>query len=190
MSDTANPGIDERHLKNLELVIKAAQDEYKQVVYDRRFLQHSILRNYTWLSSIMFGAQCMLLQQVVQGQPIFIWLLISAMILTCICFGLCIDTMRGRNICNFPYMDITFRELMDMEEYQWNGEVPPYGDKPHDADDMHRTMIIRLQESIDSNRKIANVTGIKLRCLSLILIIALPLTVLSTMGSLRYLFGL
>ena len=182
--------MDERHFKNLEIILAAAQDEFKLITYDRRAMQHAILRNYAWLSSILFGAQCMLLGQMPQGEVVFLGVLVVAIIVNCVCFGYCIDTMRGRGLYAFPYMGLVFKELIDMEEYQMNGEVPSYSDKPHDADDMHRTMILRLQSSIDANRQVANVVGKKLRRLSVILMVALPLTAVAALGCFRNLFGI
>lgn len=43
---------------SLAALLKAAQDEYKQITYDRRAMQHSILRNYLWLSTILFSVGC------------------------------------------------------------------------------------------------------------------------------------
>lgn len=148
---------------SLAALLKAAQDEYKQITYDRRAMQHSILRNYLWLSTILFSVGCTGVYQVAghSGGPwrldanALFWLFSAASLLASFaCFCLGIDTMRGRGIVFFPYQG-TFEELLDMAYREASRELS--------SGRLALTMTRDLEEAINHHRATATTVGKKLR---------------------------
>lgn len=178
---------DEEYLKKLEIILKAAQDEYKQITYDRRQIQHGLLKNYIWLSTILFSAQTAILLYaldtrttlvVLEPGKAFLFFIILAILLSVGTFALGVDTIRGRKEVKFPYIttfwqmrDYAYRERYDLGRPDNGGEIFPH--------DLYNLMIGDLQYGIDNNRQTAGDVGKKLRCLSWLLLGSIASTVLA-----------
>lgn len=177
------PKFDHANYKEcLTTLLKAAQDEYKVITYDRRTMQHGILRNYLWLSTVMFSVECTGIYRVVSN-PSTPWLmhpgtlfwilaglsLISS--LACFCFG--VDTMRGRGVVFFPYQ-VPFESLMSMAHQEASRDLP--------VGRLYMSMIRDLEKSINQHRAIATTVGRKLRCISWGLLFSLACAVLAVLA--------
>ena len=165
---------DERYFKDLELVLKAAQDDYKQVTYDAKNYQQGLIRNYAWIATVLFGVQCMLLGSATSftgllefsADALFVRVIIFSILLSVGCFCLSVDTMRGRGIVQFPYLNMTYN-MMELMAWQQKEKIVPEGSaEPLESDNLHRCMIELLQASINENRILIAKIGKKLRILS------------------------
>ena len=168
---------DEEYLKKLEIILKAAQDEYKQITYDRRQIQHGILKNYIWLSTILFSTQTAILFYaldartllVLEPGQVFLIFIKIAILLSAGTFIFGVDTIRGRGEVKFPYItrfwqmrEYAYRERYNLGRPDNGGEIFPH--------DLYNFMIGDLQYGIDENRKTAGAVGKKLRWLSWLLL--------------------
>lgn len=184
LSRSRTPAFDFGNYKEfLATLLKAAQDEYKVVTYDRRTMQHAILRNYLWLSTIMFSVECTGIYQVVGNTGVpwpmypsaLFWILAGLSVtssLACFCYG--IDTMRGRGTVAFPYQ-VPFESLMDMA-HQEASRTLPYGR-------LYLAMIRDLEKGINQNRATATKVGKKLRYISWGLLLSLASAVLAVLAA-------
>lgn len=178
------PKFDHANYKEcLTTLLKAAQDEYKAITYDRRAIQHSILRNYLWLSTIMFSVECTGIFQVVgnKGTPwpmhpgTLFWILAGLSLissLACFCFG--VDTMRGRGVVLFPYQ-VPFESLMSMAHQEASRDLP--------VGRLYMSMIRDLEKGINQHRAIATTVGKKLRYISWGLLFSLACAVLAVLAA-------
>lgn len=178
------PKFDHANYKEcLTTLLKAAQDEYKAITYDRRAIQHSILRNYLWLSTIMFSVECTGIFQVVgnKGTPwpmhpgTLFWILAGLSLifsLACFCFG--VDTMRGRGGVLFPYRP-QFESLID-DAHQEASRRVSFGQ-------LYVEMILDLERAINQHRATAMTVGKKLRCISWGLLFSLACAVLAMLAA-------
>ena len=181
---------DERYFKDLELVLKAAQDDYKQVTYDARSYQQTILRNYAWLATVLVGVQVALLSFAKPAGAISLIFLGISMLLAVISFILSMDAMRGRGLMIFPYESTTYQQLSDMAWYRANNIQPPYcNEKELPTDNLMRVMIECLQNSIDENRKIVHSTGLRMRKICKILVATTATTSITAVSCMIYFLG-
>lgn len=178
------PKFDQKDYKDfLAALLKAAQDEYKLVTYDRRTMQHGILRNYLWLSTVMFSVECTGIYQVASntGAPwpmypsTLFWILAGLSLissLACFCFG--VDTMRGRGVVLFPYQ-VPFESLMSMAHQEASRDLP--------VGRLYMSMIRDLEKGINQHRAIATTVGKKLRYISWGLLFSLACAVLAVLAA-------
>lgn len=177
---------DEEYLKKLEVILKAAQDEYKQITYDRRQIQHGLLKNYIWLSTILFSTQTAILLYaldtrttfVLEPGIVFLFFIILAIVLSAGTFAFGVDTIRGRGEVKFPYIttfwqmwEYAYRERYDLGRPDNGKAILPH--------ELHTFMIDELQKAIFENRKTAGDVGKKLRRLSWLLLASIGSTVLA-----------
>lgn len=170
----------EEYEKLLEILLKAAQDEYRQIAYDLPGQQRTVLRNYQWLSTVILAAQCAMFASVVhhgQGFWLFPWsvypspffyICASAATLCCVSvFILGLDTLRGRGFFPFPYQP-TYKDLIILAHKEAH-RVEPTGS-------LLGTMIKNLDDAISLHREAAKPTGPKLRAMSWGLLLSLLFT--------------
>lgn len=159
------------YTSSLEIVLKAAQEDYKQITFDRRRIQHSILRNYLWLATAIFSAECTFFFNLTGNEPILPWPIsigmffytfagfaLSASLAT---FAFGIDSMRGRAPVFMPY-EYTYEHLMDMAHKEASNDTT--------TGSLMVCMIRTLESAINHHREIAVKTGKRLRWLSRLLL--------------------
>lgn len=176
--------------KMLDLILKSAQDEYKQITYDAPANQRLILRNYQWLATVILAAQGALFGHVVNDQqgfwplpwqvtptPIFFVWAISAVLCCFIVFILGLDTLRGRGITLFPCQR-TYSELL----------VIAYDEarKKNKPGCLRSTMVRDLEIAINNQREKAKPVGPRLRKMSWGLLFALLFTVLALIPNIMF----
>lgn len=172
------------YLSNLDLLLKAAQEDYKQITYDRRNLQHSILRNYLWLATAIVSAQITYFINMTSEKPFAPWLvqpsicfyffIIVALALSGIAFAYGIDTMRGRVGVCFPY-EYAYNHMTDMAHKEASSQLA--------SGSLRVYMIQTLEIAINHQREIARETGEKLRHLCRLLLFSLLFMLVSILGT-------
>ncbi len=176
---------EEQYLEKLEVLLKAAQDEYKQITYDRRAVQHGILKNYMWLSTVLFGTQTAILFTVKAGDAAFLalvptfwflFLIALAIVISCATFIFAVDTLRGRGEVRFPYL-ATFDYYRQYVHREFTGAGRPDNGQPIAFHELYGLMINDLQYAIEGNRKTAGEIGIKLRRMAWLMIGSIAATI-------------
>lgn len=182
MSETKFDG--EGYCGSLDIILKAAQDEYKQIVIDRSVIQKGILKTYLWLATAMFSGQCALYTNMLGDTKLLFWQLhlhvaffvcaTASLVLSVGCFAFGVDTMRGRGVIKRPYTK-SYLEIMntayqsaDEGEYQTAYKVG---------------MVFDLNDTINHQIKISQTIGKKLRLLSYSLLASLAITILAVIVS-------
>lgn len=167
--------------KMLDLILKAAQDEYKQVAYDLPNFQKVGLRNYLWLSTVILAAECVLFARVVNPEQgfwlfpwevtaggFFYWWATLALLCGVVVFVGGLDTMRGRGFSLCP-VGRPYGEFMQMAYEEALGK--------RDQAEFRVNMINDLELAINDYRTKANSVGLKLRKMSYALLLSLLFTV-------------
>lgn len=165
----------------LDIILKAAQDEYKQITYDRHNAQHAILRNYLWLATLLISVEGALFSNIIRGKNLpwvmepgffFICFSIAALLSSIAAFFLGIDTMRGRGK-TFRQHQVSYENLIQMAydgaELQKNDE------------NVRLTMIRHLENAISIHSEACKAVGKKLRILSVLLLLSTLFSVLSVL---------
>lgn len=174
----------EKYEKMLELVLKTAQDEFKQVTYDLPNYQKNILRNYQWLSTVILAAECVLFLHVIDKDKgfwllpwevrptlmFYTWAFLAALAALGV-FVLGLDTLRGRGVTWCPTLR-KYAELTQIAYEEANDEMrektPP--------GTLRTTMINDLEIAIEDHRIKASSVGLKLRKMSWGLLLSLCFT--------------
>lgn len=176
--------------KMLDLILKAAQDEYKQITYDTPANQRVILRNYQWLATVILAVQGALFGHVITGREgfwpfpwqvmptvmFYVWAVFA--VLCCLTvFTLGLDTLRGRGITLFPYQR-TYSDLL----------VIAYNEarKQESLGCLRATMVRDLEAAISNQRKKAKPVGPRLRIMSWGLLLALLCTVFAVIPNIIF----
>lgn len=86
----------ENEIKAAQFLLTQSLESYKQVAIDRYQIQHSIIRNYLWLSATLFFAECALMNRLLE-QPLnaCAGVLCVALLLSIIAIALGIEAMTG-----------------------------------------------------------------------------------------------
>lgn len=180
----------EEYNKMLDLVLKAAQDEYKQITYDTPANQRVILRNYQWLATVILAAQGALLSHVITGQQgfwplpwqvtptvmFYVWA-VCAVLCCLIVFTLGLDTLRGRGITLFPYQR-TYSDLLVIAHNEARKQEVPGC--------LRATMVRDLENAINNQRKKVKPVGPRLRIMSWGLLLALLFTIFSVIPNITF----
>lgn len=167
--------------KMLDLILKAAQDEFKQVAYDLPNFQKVALRNYLWLSTVILAAECALFAHVVNPEQgfwmfpwdvtltgFFYWWASLALLCGVVVFVGGLDTMRGRGYSLCP-VGRPYSEFMQMAYEEATGK--------RDQAEFRVNMINDLEVAINDYRTKASSVGLKLRKMSYALLLSLLFTV-------------
>ena len=180
---------EEAYRKLLENVLKAAQEEYKQV-YSLPGEQRVILRNYQWLATVIVAAQGAMFGHIVTGQgfwpfpwhtvPTFMFYVWAVLAVVCslAVFVLGLDTLRGRKETAFPYK----RTYMDLLTIAHDEVRTARG-----VGSLYATMVQDLQAAIDHQKEKARPTGPKLRKMSWTLLLSLLFTFLALLPNITLL---
>ena len=173
MSDTEHEFDTEWYAKCADKMIDLSWDEYKQVTFERHRVQHAILRNYLWLATVVFSAECVGFSQVfdgvvwfglsLHGNLVFNIFAGSSVAISFLAIALGIDSMRGK----LPGVDQPFREwnALYFAGTAWkeaNGEAG--------KTTMHLDLLEHLDKSINHNKELAMRKGKRLRCMSYMLL--------------------
>ena len=181
-SDASDKPFDEEaYRKLLENILKAAQDEYKQVC-SLPGEQRVILRNYQWLATVIIAAQGAMFGHIVTGQGFwpfpwhvvptsmfYVWAVL-AVVCSLAVFVLGLDTLRGRMETAFPYKR-TYKDFMTIA----HDEIRT----ARGVGSLYATMVQDLQIAIDHQREKVRPTGPKLRKMSWALLLSLLFTFLA-----------
>lgn len=168
---------------SLDIILKAAQDEYKQITYDRHNAQHAILRNYLWLATLLISVEGAIFLNIIRGENLpwvmepgvfFIFFSTTSMLFSVAAFLLGIDTMRGRGL-TFRTQQIHYKDLIQMA-YD-NAEVQTNDEK------VRITMITHLENAISHHIEVCTKIGLKLRALSIFLLISVTSCIFSLLGA-------
>lgn len=102
----------------LNIIVKAAQEEYKQAMYDRPNRQSFILKTYIWLSTVIFAGEVSLFSAIVspskyayfyipkiQEEYLFYVCVVLSLVSSFIAFVLGIFAFLGRVKIKPPYRD-------------------------------------------------------------------------------------
>lgn len=161
---------------SLDLILKAAQEDYKQVTFDRPNRQSTILKTYMWLSSLLFAAEWSVFSPIHSGQSSTLFfgsvcpniLFTTLMLVTLGCslaaFVLGVDTARGRISHRYPYEDSytdQFREAYGTSSYEGN---------PTEA--LRLNMIAQLERGILHHRRELERVGRRLRAISILMLVS------------------
>lgn len=167
------------YIGSLDIILKAAQDEYKQITFDRHTAQHAILRNYLWLSTLIISVEGAIFLGIIGGKNLpwlmesgifFIIFSIISMLFSVIAFLLGIDTMRGRGETFHPYQ-MPYEDLVGVA-YQEAAA--------NKADGFLRiTMIRHLENAISHHSRACTIIGEKLRILSRLLLASTGFSILA-----------
>lgn len=162
------------------MLIKYAYDEYKNVTIDRQRIQFGYLRNYLWLATVLIGAQGTLFFKYFESngatQPFwaFLVILISgtvAIFSSLAAFILGVDTLRGRKNTILPFGD--FLQLGDMSHAMAS---------TLNTTQLRSCVLSRLNEAISVHVERAHGIGIKLRRMSVLIIMSTCVTISGTIG--------
>lgn len=161
---------------SLELILKAAQEDYKQVTFDRPNRQSTILKTYMWLSSLLFAAEWSFFSSVREGKApklllgsvcqndLFFALVVMALGCAAIAFILGVDAARGRIAHRYPYEDSYTDQIR--EAYNTSS----YGENPNES--LRINMIIQLERGIRHHRKEIERVGRRLRTISRLMLLS------------------
>lgn len=152
-------------LGSLDILLKIAQDDYKQVTYDAKSIQVGFMRTYLWLSVAVVTAEVSLLLRF--PEKIALFTLCDGLAFTCLAVALVlafaalllgIDLMRGREGTRNPIRGSYERNLDYVEM-----------DKAATAIMVRKKMICDLADAIAANGKTEHRIGETLRILSRLL---------------------
>ncbi len=177
MSDTKESSLEiEWYIKRADKLLDLSWDEYKQVTFDRHRIQHAILRNYLWLATVVFSAECVGFSHIFDGVVwfglsfnvnqifnVFAGLSVAISFLT---IALGIDSMRGE----LPGIDQPFREW-DAIHFAGTAWKEAEGELAKGI--MHLDLLEHLNKSINHNKGLAMRKGKRLRCMSYMLLASL-----------------
>ena len=155
------------YVKHLDKLLDFSWDEYKQVTFERHRIQHAILRNYLWLATAIFSAECVGFSQIFDGVVwfglplnansvfnVFAFLSVACAFVT---MALGINTMRGRDVA-MPYYGWNAVHFSVEAWKEANGEL----DKPT----VHLELLKHLDKAISHNRESTMRKALRLRCMS------------------------
>lgn len=152
--------MDSDYRKDLEAIVQAGQQEYRQVTIDMRVHQHNVLRNYAWLSTVLFGAQSWVLRAsldpsnpLLPVEGIALRALVVAVLVSAGCFCLSLYAMRGLGEAYLP-RTISFTEMRSFAAQARDKEEP---------EAVLSRMIGDLEYATDRNRERTHWTGKRLR---------------------------
>lgn len=100
----------ENEIKAAQFLLTQSLESYKQISIDRYQIQHTIIRNYLWLSATLFFAECALMNRLL-GQTLdaCAGVLCVSIFLSVVSIALGIDAMTGaefdaaQNDCRHDY---------------------------------------------------------------------------------------
>lgn len=179
--------------KALENILRAAQEDYKQITYERRARQQFILRTYLWLSTLILGVQIPIFSHVkissvgfkvvpwdIQITPFFYFWAAVAIFASLASFVLGVDTMRGRGETLVPYQP--YKKLLDLA-YKSASNTPENSSSDKEAWCIE--MIKSLTAAINNERLQASKVGKKLRGISYAILISVLFTMLALMPTFK-----
>lgn len=102
-----------QYLDSLDTILKAAQEEYRQITFDRPNRQFAILRTYLWLGTVVFTGELTLFSAIVSPENSIFTLSINfydqfygycilALVSSLIAFVMGVDALRGRGFLKTP----------------------------------------------------------------------------------------
>lgn len=182
--NTVNTFSHEKYEKMLDLVLKAAQEEFKQVTYDIPREQKMLIRNYQWISTVVLAAESSLFVHVVfkdrgfwpfpwelyPSSMFYLWVVL-AVVMALSVFILGVDTLRGRGVTLCP----TLRTYSELSQIAYEEADDNMQEKTLPGT-LRTTMINDLEIAINNHRKIASSVGKKLRVMSWGLLLSLCFT--------------
>lgn len=154
----------------LESILKCSIDEYNHTTYSLKKFQHSIIKTYMWLATVVFGAEsAFFLDANTEGKLLkflgihinsqhsdFVILASVSVLLSLCVFLLGVDTMRGRKPTQRPTR-CGWLKIADLA----------YTDCDEEYRDGARLAAIRdIEEAINSHLDESSVIGRKLRLMS------------------------
>lgn len=161
----------ELYSKYMDKLIDLAWDEYAQETFNRFQAQHIILRNYLWLGTVIFSAECAVFSQMETGA---VWLgftvsagmafkVLALLAMLCsfmaVLFG--VDSMRGDTKVAMPFYG------KDTIAFAWTAWAEAHKDAGQTT--MQRDILECLNKTISHNRERARRKGTRLRCMSYLL---------------------
>ena len=123
-SSKLNNDIEEHIEKNLDIVLKTAQSEHQNVVYNTWATQNAKLHTYLWLSVAIISAEAALVLRIIDADIIIdldiisLVLLSIAIVIEFISFVVGIDSMRSRDNVSRPiYGDYNYGISVAKEDF-------------------------------------------------------------------------
>ncbi|MEG6504174.1 hypothetical protein [Nitratidesulfovibrio sp. 1201_IL3209] len=159
-----------KYCASLESIVRSAMDDYNHTTYTLKSFQHSTIKTYLWISTVVFAAELAFYADVSGSNTLisFIGMEINiqskifkalsslSLMLSMAVFILGVDTMRGRNSTSSPTSH-GWLALSNMA----------YADCDEDYRDNYRIALIQdISNAITSHLKESNSRGKKLRCMS------------------------
>ncbi|MDY0258478.1 MAG: hypothetical protein RBR41_02280 [Desulfovibrio sp.] len=159
-----------KYSTTLDAVLRSALDDYNQTTYTIKRFQHSTIKSYLWIATVVFAAELAFFADIASTKQLiaFIDLTVDvqskvfkffsclSLILSLVVFLLGVDTMRGRGKgvgpTVFPWTKIGDLAFDDCDEFY--------------TDSCRITLIRDIQEAITQHVAESNSIGVKLRCMS------------------------
>lgn len=182
-SETQRMSYNSIYKASLESILRSALDEYNKITYDLKNFQHSTIKTYLWIATVVFAAELAFYADISGPKTLinfiglhidisskFFKLLSSlSLVLSMAVFILGVDTMRGRKLTMRP----TACNWLLLSEIA-------YKDCDENYKDEHRISLIRdLDDAIINHLKESSIRGIKLRLMSLGILISVGCAILT-----------
>lgn len=169
---------------SLESILRSALDDFNKMTYDLKNFQHATLRNYLWISTVVFASEVSFFSGLSDGSSSMLsFLSLSVNIQSCMfkllacvsllmslgVFLLGVDTMRGRGLTLKPAANtwMVYTKIA-------------YADCDQEYKDDYRMLVIEhLDKALVIHQEQSNKIGTKLRWLSYGIIYSVVLAALT-----------
>jgi len=160
--------------KSLMIILEHTATEYKRTAIDIPASQKSNLKTYLWLSSLLIAAELSIFKALLEKKveiPFFQksagpWFYIFAIVslgMSAVCFFLGVDSMRGRKPKYLPFGD----------PMSWADKAYADAEGENALVKTQTSVIGALSYAISESCAIVNILGIKLRIMSVTLLVSL-----------------
>lgn len=169
---------------NLDLVLKAAQEDYEQITFKRHAIQHGILRNYLWLATVVYAVDIYLFSNVsghaslipwkVAPNSLFYLFMALAMLSSCAVFMIGVYAMQNRKGVSFPYYE-RYEKFISLAWQEGACKI--------EAGTLRLEMIRLLAAAIAHQQMTANLKGKILRALCWLLLFSTGSSILALLSA-------